>query len=291
MDQIAERRQSFRSILAGPAAVQIASVFDPLSARLAARGGFRAAFFGGSVSAAVVHGTPDIGVLTLSELAEQVRRTSRASDLPLLVDGDHGFGNPMGVAWTVRELESAGAAGIAIEDLVTPQPFGAADDVIMPEEEFAARLAAAIAARRDRGMAIVAQTIAAPTLGREALLSRARLAERLGADALMPFKVSDPRLLEELAAAVALPLILAPIAVEVNEKTLLERCHVRMTFMGHQPFRIALKGLFEAYRVLMEDGGPGRANGLVPDKAFMEELLRQAEIDDLARRFMGARES
>ena len=111
-----ERRERFRAILEGKACIHPASVFDPVSARIAADLGFELGMFAGSVASLVVLGAPDLTLITLTEFAEQAHRICRAGELPLLVDADHGYGNALNVMRTVQELETAGIAALTIED-------------------------------------------------------------------------------------------------------------------------------------------------------------------------------
>src|SRR5512139_4167173 len=106
------RRQILRSILAGGSCIRPGSVYDAISIRIAEDLGFELGMFGGSVASLAVLGDPDIALITLSELAEQMRRMSRAACLPVLVDADHGYGNALNVRRTVQELEAAGSAGL-----------------------------------------------------------------------------------------------------------------------------------------------------------------------------------
>ncbi|MDH3581520.1 MAG: isocitrate lyase/phosphoenolpyruvate mutase family protein [Hyphomicrobiales bacterium] len=110
-----ERRQRFRAILEGDACVYPASVFDPVSARIAEDLGFETAMFAGSIASLAILGAPDHITITLSEFAEQARRICRASELPLMVDADHGYGNALNVMRTVEELETAGICGWSTE--------------------------------------------------------------------------------------------------------------------------------------------------------------------------------
>ena len=119
-----QRREKLRSILNGSACIRPGSVYDATSIRIAEDLGFELGMFGGSVASLVVLGDPDIALITLTELAEQMRRMSRAAALPVLVDADHGYGNALNVRRTVQELETAGAAGLTIEDTLLPQAFG-----------------------------------------------------------------------------------------------------------------------------------------------------------------------
>ena len=119
-----ERRKRYRQVLEGNACVHPASVFDAMSARIATSLGFEVGMFAGSIGSGTVLGAPDLVVLTLTEFAEQIRRIARGSDLPLMVDADHGYGNALRVMRTVEELETSGVAALTIEDTVLPPtPF------------------------------------------------------------------------------------------------------------------------------------------------------------------------
>jgi len=107
-----KRRDALRLILTGSICIRPGSVYDAISIRIAEDLGFEVGMFGGSVASLAVLGDPDIALITLTELAEQMRRMSRAASLPVLVDADHGYGNALNVRRTVEELETAGAAGL-----------------------------------------------------------------------------------------------------------------------------------------------------------------------------------
>jgi carboxyvinyl-carboxyphosphonate phosphorylmutase len=113
---------------------------------------------GGSVASLVVLGDPDIALITLTELAEQMRRMSRAASLPVLVDADHGYGNAMNVRRTVQELESAGAAGLTIEDTLLPQAYGEAKTQLVSLEEGVGKIKAALDGRSDPRLVIMGRT-------------------------------------------------------------------------------------------------------------------------------------
>src|SRR5690606_20853058 len=111
-----EMRNAFRALLARPACFQTASVFDPLSARIAADLGFEVGILGGSVASLQVLAAPDIALITLSEFAEQATRIGRVARLPVIADADHGYGNALNAMRTVTELERAGVAALTLED-------------------------------------------------------------------------------------------------------------------------------------------------------------------------------
>ena len=161
-----QRREQFRAILAGDQCVHPASVFDPISARIAEDLGFELAFMAGSMASATVLGAPDLVVLTLTEFAEQVRRICRAANISLVVDADHGYGNALNVKRTVEELESAGLAALTIEDTVLPQNFGKAKgEEMISLEEGVGKMKAALAGRQDPSLVIIARTVALRTEG------------------------------------------------------------------------------------------------------------------------------
>ncbi|HLI23204.1 MAG TPA: isocitrate lyase/PEP mutase family protein, partial [Stellaceae bacterium] len=114
-------------MLEGARCVYPASVYDPMTARLAADLGYEIGMFSGSVASLTILGAPDLVVVTLSEFVSQALRINRAGSLPLMVDADHGYGNALNVKRTVEELETAGVCGLSIEDTVLPTAFGAAD--------------------------------------------------------------------------------------------------------------------------------------------------------------------
>src|SRR6185437_6505527 len=130
-----QRREKLRSVLAGARCIRPGSVYDATSIRIAEDIGFEIGMFGGSIASLAVLGDPDIALITLTELAEQMRRMSRAAQLPVLVDADHGYGNALNVRRTVQELEAAGAAGLTIEDTLLPQAFGEAKPQLISLEE------------------------------------------------------------------------------------------------------------------------------------------------------------
>jgi carboxyvinyl-carboxyphosphonate phosphorylmutase len=121
-----DRRRRFRAILSGNRCVHPGSVFDPISARIAEDLGFEVGMLAGSTASLTVLGAPDLIVLTLSEFAGQAYRINRAGNLPLMVDADHGYGNPLNAKRTVEELETAGVGGLSLEDTDLPTPFGTA---------------------------------------------------------------------------------------------------------------------------------------------------------------------
>ena len=156
-----ERRERLRSLIAGPRCIYPASVYDAISARIAEDLGFEAGMFAGSIASFAVLGAPDVVVLTLTEFAQQAYRINRAGKLPLLVDADHGYGNALSVKRTVEELETAGVAGMTIEDTALPTGYGASGPPLIPIAEGVGKMKAALAGRQDKRLVIVGRTSAA----------------------------------------------------------------------------------------------------------------------------------
>src|SRR6202000_886953 len=153
-----KRREALRAILAGASCIHPGSVYDATSIRIAEDLGFAVGMFGGSVASLAGLGDPDISLITLTALAEQMRRMPRAAALPVLVDADHGYGNALNVRRTVQELEAAGAAGLTIEDTLLPQAFGEAKAQLISLEEGVGRMRAALDGRADPSLVIMGRT-------------------------------------------------------------------------------------------------------------------------------------
>src|SRR5256885_4991952 len=166
-------RGALRAILNGSTCIRPGSVYDATSIRIAEDFGFELGMFGGSVASLVVLGDPDIALITLTELAEQMRRMSRASGLPVLVDADHGYGNALNVRRTVQELETAGAAGLTIEDTLLPAAFGEAKAQLISPEEGVGKMKAALDGRGDPALVVMGRTGAVSVTGLDDTIARA----------------------------------------------------------------------------------------------------------------------
>jgi 2-methylisocitrate lyase-like PEP mutase family enzyme len=175
--------QRFRQLLAQPGVIRSLGAHDVFSARLIEAAGLEAVFLGGFGAAASLLGLPDVGLLTLTEMADAVRRTAVRVAIPVVADGDTGHGDLHNVVRTVREFERAGAAGILLEDQVTPKRCGHfAGKQIIPTADMVLKLRAALEARRDPDLVIVARTDARAVDGIEAAIERANRYGEAGAD-------------------------------------------------------------------------------------------------------------
>lgn len=184
-------------ILAEAGPVALPGVFDTLSARIAQRAGFPLAFVSGYSVAATAIGRPDLGLLTQTELVDRARRIAMSVTMPLLVDADTGYGNPLNVHRTVEELIAAGAAGCFLEDQVWPKRCGHMQGKrVIDREEYCAKIRAAADARAGRDFFIVARTDALAVAGMDEAIHRVSAARQAGADASF---VEAPTTVEELA--------------------------------------------------------------------------------------------
>ncbi len=172
-------------------------IFDTLSAKLAEQAGFELAFVSGYAVAATLIGEPDVGLLTQSEIVDRARQICRSVSIPVLVDADTGYGNPLNVVRTVSELIDAGAAGCFLEDQVWPKRCGhMAGKQVVSRSEYLEKISAAVATRGDRDFFIVARTDAIAAVDLDEAVARVEAAKSLGADATF---IEAPRTLEELA--------------------------------------------------------------------------------------------
>jgi methylisocitrate lyase len=190
--------------------LQVPGAFCPLVARLAERLGFRAVYLSGAALSASA-GVPDVGLLTLTEFVEAARGLAAATTLPVLCDADTGFGEALNVERTVHQFEAAGVAGIHLEDQQLPKRCGhLSGKQLVGAEEMAAKVRAAVTARRDPDFVVVARTDARGVSGFDDAVQRARLYAAAGADAIFP------EALENAAEFAAFARELAPVPLLAN---------------------------------------------------------------------------
>jgi methylisocitrate lyase len=203
----AEKRAAFRAALASGELQRFPGAFNPLSAKLIQDKGFEGVYISGAVISADL-GLPDIGLTTLTEVANRARQIARMTDLPALVDADTGFGEPMNVARTVQELEDAGVAALHIEDQVNPKRCGHLDGKAVVDADTAIkRIRAAADARRDPNLVIMARTDIRGVEGLPAAIDRAKQLVDAGADALFPEAMADLSEFEAMRKAVDVPIL------------------------------------------------------------------------------------
>jgi carboxyvinyl-carboxyphosphonate phosphorylmutase len=283
-----KRREALRSILSGSVCVKPGSVYDAISIRIAEDIGFEVGMFGGSVASLAVLGDPDIALITLTELAEQMRRMSRASALPVLVDADHGYGNPLNVRRTVQELETAGAAGLTIEDTLLPQAYGQAKTQLISLEEGVGKMKAALDGRGDPSLVIVGRTGAASITSLDDTIARARAYQATGVDALFFTGIKTRSELEAIAAATTLPIVLGGAPEEMSDPDYLVAKRVRIALQGHAPIAAATQAVYETLKALRE-GLPPKDLKRLASSELTNKVTREADVKARLTEFLGVK--
>jgi carboxyvinyl-carboxyphosphonate phosphorylmutase len=281
-----KRRAALRSILSGSSCIRPGSVYDAVSIRIAEDLGFELGMFGGSVASLAVLGDPDVALITLTELAEQMRRMSRAACLPVLVDADHGYGNALNVRRTVQELEAAGAAGLTIEDTLLPQAYGQAKTQLISLEEGVGKIKAALDGRSDPALVVMGRTGAASVTSIEDAIARARAYQAAGVDALFFTGVKTRGELQAIAAATTLPMVLGGSPEDMNEPGYLAGQRVRIALQGHAPFTAATQAVYETLKALREGQSPKTLKGLASSE-LTSRVTRDPDVKARGGEFLG----
>src|SRR5580704_16766548 len=283
-----KRREALRSILSGSSCIRPGSVYDATSIRIAQDLGFELGMFGGSVASLAVLGDPDVTLITLTELAEQMRRTSRAASLPVLVDSDHGYGTAMNVRRTVEELETAGAAGLTIEDTLLPQVYGEAGTQLISLEEGVGKMKAALDGRGDPSLVIVGRTGAASITSLDDTIARARAYQATGVDALFFTGIKTRSELEAIAAATNLPIVLGGAPEEMSDPDYLVAKRVRIALQGHAPIAAATQAVYETLKALRE-GLPPKDLKRLASSELTNKVTREADVKARLTEFLGVK--
>jgi methylisocitrate lyase len=264
----------FRKMLAAEQAQVIPGVVDVITAKVAHKEGFKALYFSGA-ALAISMGLPNPGLISLTELATAVRRIISAVRAPLIVDVDFELGESGNLARTVVEMESAGAAAILLDDQATANRDGHPNATpIIRIEPMLRTLAAAKAARRGE-LVIIARTDGRTVEGLATVIDRARLYLEAGADAIFPESLEGLENFSEFAKRVNAPLV-ANLAESGKTPSIdayaLGELGYKAVLFPHSPFRVALKGVANAYRKLRRSG---------TQQSLLDAMMTQREIDDL----------
>lgn len=241
-------RRAFRALLASGSCFHTASVFDPMSARIASDLGFEVGILGGSVASLQVLAAPDFALITLSEFVEQATRIGRVAQLPVIADADHGYGNALNVMRTVQELERAGVSALTIEDTLLPAQFGRKSTDLISTEEGVGKVKAALEARVDPQLSIIARTNAA-ALPVEDVVHRTKAYQEAGADGICMVGIRDFAHLEQIAEGLTVPLMLVTYAnPNLNDNERLAKLGVRIVVAGHGAYFASIKATYDSLR-------------------------------------------
>jgi carboxyvinyl-carboxyphosphonate phosphorylmutase len=269
-----ERRNRLRQLIAGNECLSPASVYDALSARVAKSVGYEIGMLAGSVASNTTLGAPDIIVLTMTEFADQIRRITRASDLSLIVDADHGYGNAMNVMRTVEECEHSGVSAMSIEDTALPTRFGnTGGEELISKEEGVGKMKAALSARSDPSLIIAGRTSALKIEGLEGTIARAKAYAAVGVDAIFLVGVETVEQVKAVHDAVKIPIIVGSAPASIKRQDL-AAAGARIVLQGHQPVAAAVKALRGVYEHLFKGGAPGDLKSQIASNEEMNEVTR-----------------
>jgi methylisocitrate lyase len=270
--------------------IAIPGVFCPLVAKMAERLDFRAVYLsGGALSAAA--GVPDVGLLTLTEFVDEAQRIARATTLPLLCDADTGFGEALNVERTVQLFEAAGVAGIHLEDQQLPKRCGhLSGKALVSAEEMAAKVRAAVAARRDPDFVIIARTDARGVNGFDDAARRAKLYLQAGADAIFPEALENADEFAAFAGAVPAPLLANN--TEFGRSPNLDvsafaKLGYRMVLFPLTAFRAALKAANDTLADVKMRGHQRDRLAQMLTRAELYDLLGYADFEKRDREYFG----
>jgi len=272
----ATKRQRLREQLASGRLLRFPGAFSPLVAKLVADLGFEGVYVSGAALSADL-ALPDIGLTTLTEVAGRGQQIAAATGLPVMIDADTGFGEPLNVARTIRTLEDAGLAGCHIEDQVNPKRCGHLDNKqVVERDEMVRRVRAAVAARRDPGFVICARTDARGVESLDAAIERAKAYVDAGADMIFPEALADEREFAAFRAAIDVPLLAN--MTEFGKSPLLDT--QTLTNLGFNiviypvtTLRLAMGAIESGLRTIAEQGGQESLIERMQTRARLYELL------------------
>ncbi len=279
----------FKSIVARRSATILPGAPNALFARVIEDLGFEAAYVTGAGIANMHLGAPDIGLITLTELSETVMRISDAVALPLVVDADTGFGNPVNMVRTVRVLERAGAAAIQIEDQVFPKKCGHfAGKEVVPLPEMLAKIRAAADTRRDPDLQIIARTDARAVLGLDQAIDRAHAFVEAGADMIFIEAPLNEREIRRVAAEIATPQVVNIVHGGLTPALPLpafREMGFSIALFANAALQAALRASTEVLSALKKDGSLHAVHDKLASFDQRQQSVNKAYYDRLEREY------
>ncbi|WP_017998912.1 methylisocitrate lyase [Paracoccus sp. N5] len=264
--------ERFRALVESQDILQLPGAHNGLAAIQVKRAGFQAAYLSGAAMSASM-GLPDLGIISVEDVCFFIRQTARASGLPVLVDGDTGYGEALNVMHMVRAFEDAGAAAVHLEDQLLPKKCGHLNDKkLAAPQDMATKIAAAAKARRH--LYIVARTDAAASEGMEGAVARAKLYLEAGADAIFPEALTTPEMFREFARHVDAPLLAN--MTEFGRTPFLtaqefQELGYSMVIWPVSSLRVAARAQEQLYATIRDTGAT---------KAMLEQMQTRAELYD-----------
>jgi methylisocitrate lyase len=273
----AEKRKAFRAALKSGKLLRFPGAFSPLVAMAIQRHGFDGVYISGAALSADL-GLPDVGLTTLSEVAERGGAIARATDLPALIDADTGFGETMNVARTIQTLEAAKVCGCHLEDQVNPKRCGHLDGkALVPTKTMVEKICAATSGRRDKNFLIMARTDARAIEGLSGAIKRAKAYVDAGADAIFPEALADEREFEKFRKAIKVPLLAN--MTEFGKSKLLTAKQLsdlgfNIVIYPVTTLRLAMKAIEDGLTTIKQDGTQAAVVSKMQTRAELYELLR-----------------
>ena len=282
---------TLKTILNRREATIFAGAANGLFARIIEDLGYEAVYITGAGVANMYLGAPDIGLTTLTEVANQVAAISDAVAIPLLVDADTGFGNAVNMVRTVKVLERAGAAGLQIEDQVFPKKCGHFDGkAVVPLEEMLAKIKAAVDTRKDGDLQIVARTDARAILGLQAAIDRAAAMIEAGADVTFVEAPTSADELAQIAKSLSVPQV-ANIVFGGRTPELGRQKFAELGFgcvlYANAALQAALKASHEVLLVLKQEGSLASVADRLAGFEIRQQVVSKPKYDELERRYRG----
>ena len=283
MGEVCSPGRRFRDAVSEECPLQVVGVINAYAAIMAERVGFRAIYLSGSGVASASYGLPDLGMTTLDEVLEDVRRITNATELPLLVDADTGWGNAFMIAKTVRQMIRAGAAAAHIEDQVSAKRCGHRPnkEVVSPDE-MVDRIKAAVDAKTDPDFVLMARTDALAIEGLDAAIERACRYRDAGADMIFAEAVTELEQYQKFADAAGVP-ILANIT-EFGKTNLytteeLGSVGVSLTLYPLSAFRAMNAAALGVFRALRDEGTQKSVVDMMQTREELYEILNYHEYE------------
>ncbi len=273
----------FRALLERPGILQMPGTHNGLAALQAKQAGFEALYLSGAGMSASM-GLPDLGVINVDEVCFFIRQVARASGLPLLVDGDTGYGEALNVMHMVRAFEEAGAGAVHIEDQLLPKKCGHLNDKKLADaRDMAAKVAAARKARRD--LVIIARTDAAASEGIDGAVARAKRYLEAGADAIFPEALTNAEMFRAFAQAMPDVKLLATMTefgrTPFFTASEFEAMGYRMVIWPVSAFRVANKAQAKLYAAIKRDGGTQTVIGEMQTRAELYATIGYHDYEAL----------
>ena len=289
MLQAAQGPAQLRELLAGSEIVVAPGVYDGLSARIAAAAGFAALYVSGGAIARSM-GYPDLGLVTLTEMTKRLEEIRAVTALPLVVDADTGYGNAINVVRTVRAYERTGAAALHLEDQVEPKRCGHYEGKeVVGVAEMAGKIRAAVAARADPDLVIIARTDARAVLGLDAAIERANAYAAAGADVIFVEAPESEEEIARIAREVRAPLLINMFwggKTPLVPAGRLAELGYRLMIVPSDLQRAAIRAMQRAAAALAVDGTTRTVADELVSFAEREAVVGLAELGELERRFL-----